>query len=79
MYNVLSMLFLFLGLISKNSEYGFEYFKICIIASIGFAIAGSIGSVAYRLNELMFLKIRNRKLNESENEIVFEKTDIKEE
>lgn len=74
MYNTFSIIFLFSALVSIGRVEFKEFIFLCLV-SVGFAIAGSIQSLIFRIDKILDsqLKIKIRNLINNDTVIDFEK------
>ena len=74
MYNLLSLMFLITGLFSIG-KFEFKWIVFIFALSVGFAIAGSIGSLSSSIDNLFNGKVKYNKTNfvDGSSEIIFKK------
>lgn len=71
MFSIISIVLLIASI--NCIHYGVEWFGVLIFASAAFAIAGAIGSVSSRLEDLYLTTIKKKDQLDGSTEIKFEK------
>lgn len=75
MFNLFSFIFFIIAMLSVNR--GIEWFAVFIFASVGFAIAASIGDLFYNLNKLLNCTIIKKETLDGSTEIKLVKVENK--